>query len=229
MMLSDILPTGYHGTELAQVGIGDSVVDLGRRPGRADGGDVGPAARRRPGLRRRPPARPAQAGRALGRDPDRRQQRRRRPADPGRRPAAKAPTGASRPSATRPTTTTGQEKPGMTINSLDPGGPPDRAHRGGRRVRPRGSGRRRRAGQAGQVRLRLRHLLLQGPVDGHRSGQRQAVQPAAAQPDPPRQAEPGTHRVPRAEPRPGRRGLRATSTTATTAGPRCCSTPDRSR
>ena len=31
-MLSDILPTGYHGTELAQVGIGDSVVIWGAGP-----------------------------------------------------------------------------------------------------------------------------------------------------------------------------------------------------
>ena len=32
VMLSDILPTGYHGTELAQVGIGDSVVIWGAGP-----------------------------------------------------------------------------------------------------------------------------------------------------------------------------------------------------
>jgi glutathione-independent formaldehyde dehydrogenase len=32
VMLSDILPTGYHGTELAQVGIGDSVVIYGAGP-----------------------------------------------------------------------------------------------------------------------------------------------------------------------------------------------------
>lgn len=31
-MLPDILPTGYHGTELAQVGIGDSVVIYGAGP-----------------------------------------------------------------------------------------------------------------------------------------------------------------------------------------------------
>lgn len=31
VMLSDILPTGYHGTELAQVGIGESVVVAGAR------------------------------------------------------------------------------------------------------------------------------------------------------------------------------------------------------
>jgi hypothetical protein len=28
-MLSDILPTGYHGTELARVGLGESVVTWG--------------------------------------------------------------------------------------------------------------------------------------------------------------------------------------------------------
>src|ERR1700684_3756533 len=32
VMLSDILPTGYHGTELAQVGIGESVVIWGAGP-----------------------------------------------------------------------------------------------------------------------------------------------------------------------------------------------------
>jgi glutathione-independent formaldehyde dehydrogenase len=32
VMLSDILPTGYHGTELAQVGFGESVVIWGAGP-----------------------------------------------------------------------------------------------------------------------------------------------------------------------------------------------------
>ncbi len=32
VMLSDILPTGYHGTELAAVGIGESVVIYGAGP-----------------------------------------------------------------------------------------------------------------------------------------------------------------------------------------------------
>lgn len=80
VMLSDILPTGYHGTELAQVGIGDSVVIWGARPGRADGGHVGRRARRRPDLRGRPPAGPAEAGAEHRRDRRRRLRRRRRPA-----------------------------------------------------------------------------------------------------------------------------------------------------
>ena len=50
-------------------------------------------------------------------------------------------------------------------------------------------------------------LLLQGPVDGHRAGQRQALQRRPARPDHRRQGHPRLPRLPRAAAGPGARGL----------------------
>ena len=65
VMLSDIWPTGYHATELADVAAGDSV-GCGVRDGRPDGRLFGAVARCEQGTGRRPPARPVGAGRTDG-------------------------------------------------------------------------------------------------------------------------------------------------------------------
>ena len=111
MMLSDILPTGYHGTELAQVGIGDSVVIYGAGP-------VGLMAAMSANLRG------AAQVFVVDRQPDRLKLVETLGATPiddsngdavqqvlDAHPAARAPTGASRPSATRPTTTRATSSP----------------------------------------------------------------------------------------------------------------------
>ena len=59
VMLSDIFPTGWHSTGLAGMQPGDSVVDLRRRPGRADGRVLGDDPGRQQGDGGRPPPRPA--------------------------------------------------------------------------------------------------------------------------------------------------------------------------
>ena len=74
---------------------------------------------------------------------------------------------------------------------------------------PQDPGAQRRAGEAGQARLRLRPVLVQGPAHGQRPGTGQEVQPAAARPDRRRQGRAVVHRQPRAATGPGTRGLRA--------------------
>jgi threonine dehydrogenase-like Zn-dependent dehydrogenase len=65
----------------------------------------------------------------------------------------------------------------------------DRRHRRGRRVPAAGSGRAGCAGEGRQAGLRLRQLLVQGAENRHRPGQRQALQPQPGQADPRRQGQ----------------------------------------
>gem|GEM_PF-3071459 len=97
-MLSDTHPTGYHGTELAQVGIDDSVVIYGAGP---VGLMAAMSARRRPGLRDRPTARPAQARRGR-RPPGARPRQRREARYDDQRPRQGRQTGQMRVVEVRP-------------------------------------------------------------------------------------------------------------------------------
>ena len=104
VMLSDILPTGYHGPSWPR-SASASQWSSRAGPGRPDGRHVGPAARRRPGLRRRPPARPAQARRDPRTPPPSTTAPATRCSRSWTPPGARALTRASRRSATRPTIT----------------------------------------------------------------------------------------------------------------------------
>lgn len=84
VMLSDILPTGYHGTELAQVGNGDSVVVWGAGPVGLMAAMSAQLRGADQGLRRGPATRPAQARPVVRGDDDRRLEGRRGGTDPRR-------------------------------------------------------------------------------------------------------------------------------------------------
>src|SRR6185437_13940680 len=72
VMLSDIFPTGWHCTRLADMQPGDSVVVYGARPGGFDGRVLGDDPGRQQGDDRRPTSRPSAPCRTDRRHPDRR-------------------------------------------------------------------------------------------------------------------------------------------------------------
>nr|GEU28584.1 hypothetical protein [Tanacetum cinerariifolium] len=160
VMLSDILPTGYHATELAGVKPGETVVIYGAGP-------VGLMATMSAFIKGASQRR-GRSRRAKSARPDRRQGHRPRLRMRGL-PVLRPPRqGSAEPH---------HEQPGQ-------GRQADRRHRRGGRVPARRSGRQGRPGKRRQARFRLRQFLVQGPEDRHWPGQRQALQPPAGQPDP---------------------------------------------
>ena len=137
VMLSDILPTGYHGTELAQVGIGDSVVIYGAGP-------VGLMAAMSANLRG------ADQVFVVDRQPDRLKlvERRRRDADRRQRRGRRAAGARPHPRRRRRQGRRGRRLPGARSRrprgaghhdqQPHPGGAAHRPDRRGRRVRARG-------------------------------------------------------------------------------------------
>jgi hypothetical protein len=183
VMLSDIFPTGYHATEMAQLRPGQSVRDLRRRAGRADGGPVGHGQGRQPGDGGRHPQGPAGAGREDRRGPDRRHRGRRHSSGDGAHRRARrglrlrmrglpvlqhAPGGSAQPH---------HEQPGEC-------GQVHRPHRLRGRVRAAWTRTARTSCSAREDGVRLRHVLVQGPEAGHGPVPGEGLQPLPQPPDP---------------------------------------------
>jgi len=188
-MLSDIFPTGYHGTELAGVSPGDTVAIFGAGP-------VGLMAAHSAVLR----------GAAQVFVVDKARDR----LALAERYGATAVNFADADPVEVITDATdgfgvdcgveavgyqahdqaGQEHPRDGAGQARRGCPRHRPHRRSRRVQPGRSRRRHRGRQAGPVRVQLRAGLRQGHQHGPRPVPGQALQPPAARPDYPRQGPP---------------------------------------
>ena len=181
-MLADIFPTGYHATEMAGVQPGDQTVIYGAGP-------VGLMAALSATIRGaskvmvvdRHPDR-LRLAESIGAIADRRLEGRSGARPSSTRPWGWARTTAASASATRRTSPTATSTPNLTMNRLVA------SVRFTGRIGivgvfvPQDPGGQRRAGEAGQARLRLRHVLVQGPAHRQRPGAGQEVQPAAARP-----------------------------------------------
>ena len=86
-----------------------------------------------------------------------------------------------------------------------------------------------RAREGGQGRFDFGKFWFKGQTMGTGQCTGEALQPAAARPDPRGQGAAVVHRLPRAPARRGAGGATSTSTAATTAGPRSCSIPTARR
>ncbi len=182
-MLSDIFPTGWHGTELAGVQPGRPRRRVRRRPGRPDGR-----------AQRADPRAPREVF-VVDKEPDRLALAEQIGATPidfsAGDPVEQIMDATDGRGVDRGVEAVGyqahdphgEEHPELVLDNLVDGGAHHRRHRRRRRLRAAGPGCARRAGasRAGSP-FDVRHVLHQGPADGHRPGAGEALQPAAARP-----------------------------------------------